>query len=142
MGGDAPHLDLDTEHRLHGLLLALIRSGRVRSAHDVSDGGLAVCLAECCFVGREEIGATVALPSSGIRRDALLFGESQSRVVISCAPADADALLEEASRAGVPAAVIGTTGGDRLRIDESVDADVSSLARAHAMALENLLAEQ
>ncbi|MBR9975935.1 MAG: phosphoribosylformylglycinamidine synthase subunit PurL [Bacteroidetes bacterium] len=142
VGGDAPFIDLDEEHRLHGLLLALIRGGRVRSAHDVSDGGLAVCLAECCFLGREEIGATVTLPADGLRRDALLFGESQSRVIISCAEQDVDSLLDEAVQAGIAALRIGSTGGDRLRIDAAIDMDVVTLATTHATALERLLADR
>ena len=142
VGGDAPSLDLDEEHRLHGLLLELIRGGRVRSAHDVSDGGLAVCLAECCFLGREQVGATVTVPAGENRRDALYFGESQSRVVISCAADAVDAVLEAAQAAGIAAARIGETGGSRLRVNGDIDAEVAALASAHACALEALLEGQ
>lgn len=141
VGGDAPWLDLDEEHRLHGALLALIRDGKVRSAHDVSDGGLAVCLAECCFLGPKPVGAELSIPTDGLRPDALYFGESQSRVVISCLPEDLDAVRAVAGQ-GIAVTVLGTTGGSRLRINDDIDADVAALAAIHRGALETLLGEK
>jgi phosphoribosylformylglycinamidine synthase subunit PurL len=142
VGGDAPFLDLDEEHRLHGLLLSLIRDGKVRSAHDVSDGGLAVCLAECCFLGEQQVGATLSIPLGELRKDALYFGESQSRVVISCKATDAAAVLADAAKAGIEAAEIGATGGSSLRINDDIDAAVAALASAHANALEKILEQK
>jgi phosphoribosylformylglycinamidine synthase II len=139
VGGDAPFIDLEEEHRLHAVLLQLIRGGLVRSAHDVSDGGLAVALAECCFLGAAHVGAVVQLATGGIRKDALLFGESQSRVVISCDAANADEVLAQARAAGIDAEDIGVTGGSRLGINDDIDADVAVLAGIHANSLENLL---
>lgn len=139
VGGDAPFIDLEEEHRLHVVLLQLIRRGLVRSAHDVSDGGLAVALAECCFLGAAPVGAVVRLATEGIRKDALLFGESQSRVVISCDAANVDAVLAQARAAGIDAEDIGVTGGSRLRINDDIDADVAVLSGIHAISLENLL---
>ncbi len=139
VGGDAPFIDLEEERRLHLLLLQLIRGGLVRSAHDVSDGGLAVTLAECCFLGGAPVGATVQLPAEGIRKDALLFGESQSRVVVSCDAAQVAAVLAQSAAAGIEAADIGVTGGTRLRINADIDEDVTVLSEIHSMSLENLL---
>ncbi|MBE0645185.1 MAG: phosphoribosylformylglycinamidine synthase subunit PurL [Bacteroidetes bacterium] len=139
VGGDAPYLDLDEEHRLHGMLLEAIRTGLVRSAHDVSDGGLAVTLAESCFIGDRNIGATVNIDRGELRKDALYFGESQSRVIISCSPAHADAVLAIAAKAGIAATDIGTTGGDRLRINEDIDLVVAEMSDAHGTALSKLL---
>ena len=141
VGGDAPSLDLDEEHRLHQVLLGLIRDGRVRSAHDVSDGGLAVCLAECCFLGPTQVGATLTIPADGLRTDALYFGESQSRVVISCATEHLETVRAAAGK-GIAVTVLGTTGGTRLRINDDIDAAVDLLADAHAGALEKLLGEK
>jgi phosphoribosylformylglycinamidine synthase len=138
VGGDAPFLDLDEEHRLHGLLLGLIRAGLVSSAHDVSDGGLAVTIAESCFLGKKEIGATVHIETESVREDALYFGESQSRVVISCTPGSIEKILAEAARAGIEAHDIGVTGGDRLRINADIDVEVAIISAAHASALPNL----
>jgi phosphoribosylformylglycinamidine synthase len=112
--GLPPRVDLAHEKRLHGLLAAGVASGAIASAHDVSDGGLAVALAECCFVGGEaNVGVDVTLQER-LRPDAVLFGETTGRVVISTS--DADALLALAAEHEVPAARIGTTGGTALRI--------------------------
>ena len=139
VGGEAPTLSLEEEKSLHQVLLSAIRNGKVRSAHDVSDGGLAVTLAESCFLGAHPIGARIEVDAKDIRRDALYFGESQSRVVISCRPEHADDILAAAAAAGLQAAVIGETGGDRLTINNDIDCAVSDLAAAHANTLERML---
>jgi phosphoribosylformylglycinamidine synthase len=122
--GLPPRVDLAAAQTLHATLLGLIQAGGVKSAHDCSEGGLAVCLAEGCLSrhdGRHTprlIGATVDLAglADGARLDALLFGETQNRVVISCAPLDATKIVERAKLLGVPAARLGTVGGDRLTL--------------------------
>jgi phosphoribosylformylglycinamidine synthase len=111
--GLPPLVDLAHEKRLHGLLAAGVARELIRSAHDVSDGGLAVAFAECAFAGPERVGATVRLAGS-IRPDALLFGESTGRVITTTS--DAKALIELAQQSGVPAACIGETGGERLSV--------------------------
>ena len=141
--GMPPRCDLETAKTLHTTLLGLIAAGGIKSAHDCSEGGLAVALAECGIsqqLARETprlIGATVDLSivaasreSAGnqhqsaafsrdaatLRVDALLFGETQSRVVVSCKPLDAVKVIERAKLLGVSAARIGTVGGDQLTI--------------------------
>ena len=79
--GDAPHMDLAEESAVQSAMLDLIRKGTVRSAHDVSDGGLAVTLAESVIHSRD-LGADIELESD-VRLDALLFGEAQSRIVFT-----------------------------------------------------------
>jgi phosphoribosylformylglycinamidine synthase len=108
-------VDLDAEARLQRLLEPGVREGSIETAHDVSDGGLAVALAECTFTApdRRCVGARVEL-ADAIRPDALLFGESTGRVVV--ATPDPGALLERARAQRVPARRIGETGGDRLEI--------------------------
>jgi phosphoribosylformylglycinamidine (FGAM) synthase-like enzyme len=144
--GSPPRCDLETAKTLHTTLLGLIQCGLVKSAHDCSDGGLAVCLAEGCIsqlVARETprlVGAQIDLSSvaapresadknkgesalsrdaATIRLDALLFGETQSRIVITCKPLDAVKVVERAKLMGVPAARIGTVGGDKLQLKTS-----------------------
>ena len=112
--GDAPHLVLDEETAVQRAVLAAIRAGHVRSAHDVSDGGLAVCLAESCIHGG--VGADVTLPDSGARLDAVLFGEAQSRVVLSVQPERLGALEALVREHGARATRIGTVGGEALRV--------------------------
>ncbi len=118
--GRPPVLDLAAERALQRLLVDLAAQGRIRSAHDCSEGGFAVTLAECCFDGGG-IGAAVTFAAgpadAGVDpRMAALFGESASRVVVSAAPDQAEAVLAAARAAGVPAATVGQTGGRSIRI--------------------------
>lgn len=92
--GDAPHLDLDEEQAVQQAMLTLIKAGHVQSAHDVSDGGLGVALAES-VVNSDHLGASVQLLNADkVRLDALLFGETQSRILFSV-PADKAAAVQE-----------------------------------------------
>jgi phosphoribosylformylglycinamidine synthase subunit PurL len=117
VAGDAPELDLERERALQDGLLAAIRAGLVRSAHDVSDGGLAVALAESCIGAAAPLGIDAELKDD-LDLAPLLFGEGQSRVVVSCAADAEERLLELLRDAGVPAARIGTVGepGSSFRI--------------------------
>lgn len=146
--GSPPYLNLDTEKALHDCLLSLIRSGLLQSAHDCSEGGLAVTLSESCISGPERaMGAMVRLTRGRLRKDAVLFGESQSRVVISAKPVHRQAILDHARRFGVPVEVSGTVTGDRLTVfmgDEGstkpvIDQPVSILHDRWAFSLERTL---
>jgi phosphoribosylformylglycinamidine synthase len=121
--GKPPRCDLEVEKQLHEGLLALIREDLVKSAHDCSDGGFAVALAECCIaqqLARETprlMGVSVDLSSLPTRRlDALLFGETQSRVLISVAARNTEVVLERAKALKIPAAFLGTVGGAFLKV--------------------------
>ena len=108
--GAPPAIDLELEKRTQEYLLETIDTGLLRSAHDLSEGGLAVALAESAFHSDRKLGCEVDLDGE-LRADALLFGESQSRIVVTCRKADAAGLLDLASRRGVPAKLIGRVGG-------------------------------
>ncbi len=121
--GTPPRCDLNKEKVLQEGLRALIRAGLIKSAHDCSEGGLAVCLAESCIsrqIARETpqlIGAAIDLiETSSARLDALLFGETQSRVVISVAASNAPEVLAQAKALNIPAQHLGKVGGARLKI--------------------------
>ncbi len=118
VAGGPPRLDLARERALIDLMPRAAAAGLVRSAHDCSDGGVAVTLAECTFDGG--IGLEVDVPavanSAGDAVAAALFGESASRAIVSVRDADRDAFLKLAAAAGVPARVIGRTGGSRITI--------------------------
>jgi phosphoribosylformylglycinamidine synthase len=146
--GSPPYLNMDVEKALHECVLALIRGGLVHSAHDCSDGGFAVALAESCLSGPDRtLGAVVRLPSGRLRKDAVLFGETQSRVILSAKPAHRQTILEGAARFGVPAEVIGAVEGDRLVIhvgDErstakAIDAPIAALRACWVFSLERTL---
>jgi phosphoribosylformylglycinamidine synthase subunit PurL len=114
--GAPPRLDLARERALIGLLTVAAGAGVLRSAHDCSDGGVAVTLAESAFE-TGGIGLDVDLPAvEGAGADAVLFGESASRVVVSVRPGERATLMQMAAEAGVPAQVIGVTGGTQLRM--------------------------
>ncbi|MFB3819957.1 MAG: phosphoribosylformylglycinamidine synthase subunit PurL, partial [Candidatus Methylomirabilales bacterium] len=111
--GRPPRLDLARERAVQAAVLDGIAAGILRSAHDCADGGLAVALAECCMTGPRTLGATADLPGA-FRADAVLFGETASRIVVSVAPADAGRLQELAGRHGVPCHRLGVVGGEQL----------------------------
>jgi len=121
--GTPPRCDLEKETELHGALRSLIYSGEVKSAHDCSEGGLAVALAESCIsrlIARDTphlLGAQVDLSEvKELRLDALLFGETQSRIVISTAPINTTKVVERAKLLGIQAMRLGTVGGDSLHL--------------------------
>jgi len=111
--GGAPPFDAQHEVQLQRALLQAICKRLVRSAHDTAEGGLAVALAEAAVVGG--VGATIELPFPATLGH--LFGEAQSRVIVTVAPDDAEQFEREMACAGVPWHRLGTTGGDRLAIE-------------------------
>ncbi len=111
--GPVPHLDLDTEKKVQQCCLEVIRKGLVKSAHDCSEGGIAVALAECCISGG--LGARIEL-TEDFRKDALLFGESQSRILITAAEKDLQAIVAIAEETGIECRKIGQVQGERLEI--------------------------
>jgi phosphoribosylformylglycinamidine synthase subunit PurL len=113
--GKSPQLDLKAEQSVHRLCLDLIRKQWIQSAHDCSEGGLAVALAESCITGPKPVGATIEL-SGDLRADALLFGESQSRIVISFPEDRLHEIETLAKKAGVPFSVLGWVGGQDFQI--------------------------
>jgi phosphoribosylformylglycinamidine synthase len=143
--GAPPVLDLDAERALQALLVDLAEGRLVRSAHDCSDGGLAVTLAESCF-DTDGIGADVSIERVAVAKAedvnlaAALFGESASRVVVSAAPDAVSDVVKRAADAGVPARIIGRTGGRSLCIAVGgsvvVDVTVADAERAWSDALQ------
>jgi len=131
---------LPREKNLQALCLELIREGLIHSAHDCAEGGLAVTLAEKCFAPgrRKGWGARVEI-KNGVPLPALLFGESQGRILVSCPPASVGRIEEKAETFQVPFEVLGTVTGDRLIIacddQEGIDMDVSALEEAWRTAI-------
>jgi phosphoribosylformylglycinamidine synthase len=137
--GTVPPLDLQFEKKLQETLLAAIRGGLVKSAHDCSEGGLAVTLAESCMSDPEhQVGATIQLGEK-MRADCLLFGETASRVVISCHPNHEKSLLGHFAEDGIPCRKIGVVGGDRLRMDSLVDCSLTEMSRAYFEAMPSFM---
>ena len=145
IAGVPPMIDLRLERAAQSVVARAAAMGVVRSAHDCSDGGVAMALAECCF-DAEGRGASLQLSSvalegwDGHRVAATLFGESASRIVVSARPSSVDELLALASASNVPVQVVGRTGGSRLTITvdgvTAIDVAVSDAEQAWAGALE------
>jgi phosphoribosylformylglycinamidine synthase subunit PurL len=122
--GVPPVLDLTRESALQSVLVAGASAGVIRSAHDCSEGGLAVTIAECCFDSGHGVDVNVAaVAAADASKEALsfgdvrtLYGESASRVVVSVSAARAPELLALAAAAGVPARQIGVVGGSRIQV--------------------------
>ncbi|GAB4183053.1 MAG: phosphoribosylformylglycinamidine synthase subunit PurL [Terrimicrobiaceae bacterium] len=105
--GAPPALDDDREIALHNALRSLIRMGLIKSAHDCSEGGLAVALAESCLASEGGLGADVEIPDTGSRADVAFFNETQSRVVVSTSAANAAAAEALFSWRGIPVRRLG-----------------------------------
>jgi phosphoribosylformylglycinamidine synthase len=128
--GTPPWIDLAVEMQLQQLCLRAIREGILRSAHDLSEGGLAVALAESCISNPDGAGLGVETEIEGaIRPDAWLFGESQARILLSLRRKHVARMRELAAEAEVPFAVLGEVRGQRLRIGTLVDLGLADLRR-------------
>lgn len=132
--GNVPAIDLDRERAVQQVCLQAAEAGMLCSAHDCSDGGMAVALAESCFSShnRAALGASVELGGE-LPVTARLFSESPSRIIISFAENDRDRIAELAQAAGCPFTIIGTVGGNRL----SIRADGATVVDAQLAELES-----
>jgi phosphoribosylformylglycinamidine synthase len=139
--GFPPALELPQEAALQKCIVELIRRGLVASAHDCSEGGLAVALAECGFPNR--MGAQIELSGEGLPKEFVLFGEDASRIVVSCDPRNVEQVVSIALECGVAADEIGRTAAEILQIkiegETVVSAVVSEFREAWANALEHAL---
>jgi len=127
--GAPPPVDLAAEKRNGDFVRGLILSGRVTACHDLSDGGLAVALAEMAMAGK--IGINAAGARSALPATAFLFGEDQARYIVTAKPDALDALLADAAKAGVPATMLGVTGGKLLTLPGEAPISIVDLDTAH-----------
>jgi phosphoribosylformylglycinamidine synthase II len=114
--GPPPPVDLAYEIKIQNAVRALIREGVVKSAHDCSEGGLAVALAECCFNPEKSFGAEIDLNAGDTPAATVLFNESQSRIVISVEPENLQKTMSMLQEGQIPFQQLGRVGGDQLRI--------------------------
>ncbi|MFH1576940.1 MAG: phosphoribosylformylglycinamidine synthase subunit PurL [Candidatus Margulisiibacteriota bacterium] len=127
VAGDAPELDLEKEKALQRTVYDAIQQSLINSAHDCSEGGLAVALAECCISNKNKIiGATITIEPQ-IRPDAELFGESQSRAIVSCNKNNISRIEELAVENGVECFKMGEVGGKNLVINSLIDLPLNKL---------------
>lgn len=135
VAGKVPPIDYEYERNLHQFLKETAMDGLLNSAHDISEGGLAAALAECCIVDQESVhGATVKLEFK-VRRDFVLFSEGGGRVIISFSSQDSEKVFSSAMSFGLPIKDIGIVGGTRLKLSDLVDTDLKDLENVYYNAL-------
>jgi phosphoribosylformylglycinamidine synthase len=138
--GRPPKLHVDREIAVQGACRELVRKRLVRSAHDCSEGGLAVSIAEACMMGPLRLGAKVKLPTATARPDLDAFSEEPSRILVSYAPAQEAEVKRVAQSRGAAFSVLGDVGGDRLELEGLGGAGVAELAEAYRAAFPALFA--
>ncbi len=137
--GEAPAIDLLFERRLQRACLAGINNGVIKSAHDVADGGIAVAITECCIMDEENpLGAQVQFAKK-MRSDSQLFGEDQSRIVVSIAETRIEDLRATCAVHSVGLEVLGRIGGNRIRIGEEIDLSIDEVRKEYYGALGQLI---
>jgi len=137
--GEAPPIDLKTEKILQQFLLEAVERGLIESAHDISDGGLAIALAECCISPEKTIGAKVNIKTD-FRQDCLLFGEDQSRILVSVKESNMNKLMElHSDYSSINLEEIGVAGGRALKINNVIDVDVKQLFSSYYNSIESIM---
>lgn len=136
--GSCPSIDLNLEKSVQETTLEAIEKGLVQSAHDCSEGGLAVALAESCISNPvKKLGAVINLASQRMRKDALLFGETQSRIILSVRQKNVEKILQIAKKNKTPISLIGEVKGSSLVINRLINISVNDLYKAWGKAIEN-----
>jgi len=140
--GLPPRLNFELELRVQQTLASLIQHGFVQSAHDCSEGGIGVALAECCISGEIKMGASVRIGNPTDRMDLLLFNETQSRAIISVSPEDADAVEKHCATAHTPLTWLGAVGGTDLVVtngQETLTWKIAELYETWYCSIENIM---
>ena len=132
----APHFNLDEEYNVQQLVASLIKNKQVVSAHDISEGGLAINLLESGF--NRGLGFAVEA-TTDLRKDAYWFGEAQGRVVISCSTNNVAAITEAATAAGVTATVLGTVTNGAVQVNGELWGTINSWKNLYDTAIEKLI---
>ena len=128
VAGESPQINLDEEKKLQNMLLNLIRKGLIKSAHDVSEGGIVSALAECCIINQEkQIGCEVEIPIK-TRSDFSLFSESQSRIIISVSPDSKLDLEPELKKAGAKFNKLGVIKGSSMKLKNLFEVSINELS--------------
>jgi len=141
VAGNCPNINLKDEGNLQKTILKLIDSKLVNSVHDISEGGIAVALAECCIINNEKrIGAAVNTKIK-TREDFSLFSESQSRVIISINKSSKTKFEDILNASGIPFEMIGTTGGSHLKVNNSIFVEIEKISNIYYNTISNIMNE-
>lgn len=139
VAGESPAINLDEEEKLQETLLDLIRKGLIKSAHDISEGGIISALAECCIINMEkQIGCEVQVPIK-TRKDFSLFSESQSRIIISVSKEKIIKLEDELKSANVKYTRLGFVEGTSLKLKNLFDINIEYLSDIYFNTIPNIM---
>ncbi len=126
--GDSPNINLSAEKKLHDVLLGAIKKRFIKSAHDISEGGIIAAIAECCIINNEKrIGADVQIPVK-TREDFTFFSESQSRIIVSIDKSYKEEFENYLGTNDQYFVLLGNTGGDSLKVNNNMEIDVNKLS--------------
>ena len=134
-GGKPPTIDLQAERAVQRYVLAANAGGLLRSAHDVAEGGMLVALAECCLWGNLGVSCPELRADSGQRLDALFFGESQGRFIVSASSRAVPELQTLAKRHHVEVQMLGMAGGTDLEFTNQLKVSLGTLRTGYEQAL-------
>lgn len=138
--GDCPAIDLQYEKTVQQTLLEVIKRGWIQSAHDVSDGGMAIAMAESCIIHKDvPIGAEIQIDSEGMKAEMMLFSETQSRIIISVNPAHKYLIEAYFQDQNISFKRIGSVGGDRFKINDWIDVEVEELKKIYYESLHKIM---
>jgi phosphoribosylformylglycinamidine synthase len=137
LGGRPPALDLTRERAVMKLVLAAAQAGLLRSAHDCSDGGMLVALAECCLLGGIGVRCPALQPEAPLRLDAAFFGESPSRFIVSAASRAMPELQTLSRRHHVEISLLGMAGGQMLEFEGQLRLPLAEMRQAWEGGLEH-----
>ena len=133
----APYFDLEEEFQLQQLVANLIKTKKIKSAHDISEGGLIITLLESAFFNHK--GFNVHSNNSTLRKDAYWLGEAQSRVVVSCAAHEVAEIENMAKTFGIHAASIGTVTNGEVLVDNENWGAITNWKNEYDTAIEKKL---
>jgi len=137
--GNPPEVSLKDEKKLCNLVLSLIDKKLINSAHDISDGGLAVALAESCVMQRDKkLGCEIDLKFTG-RKDLSLFSESQGRIIITCGDDAIKSVIEEINTSKVHFEIAGKVKGNRLIVNDIIDVDVHKIDSSYFDTIQRIM---
>ncbi|MCB0723437.1 MAG: phosphoribosylformylglycinamidine synthase subunit PurL [Ignavibacteriae bacterium] len=137
--GDSPQIDLDEEKALQDCTLELIEKGLINSAHDTSEGGIAVALTEACIMDKKNLlGCNVRIDFAN-RKDFELFGEAQSRIIITADKDKIDEIISICENNGVPVKEIGTVTGKDIKINDDISISTDEASQKYYKMFDELM---
>ena len=129
--GRPPEVDLLQERAVLEFILAAAAAGLLRSAHDVAEGGMLVALAECCLMSKKGMRGPPLSAGGDLRFDALLFGETQGRFLVSLPSRSMPEIQNLARKHRIEIQMLGMTGGDQLEFEGQFKVSLEEMERAH-----------